>query len=71
MILWAWGGVAAALAMTDFMTRSVQSAPVLHLFELSFVLVTLVALSVLTWYWLGAKEPIEAASGNSKEQTEE
>jgi hypothetical protein len=71
MILWAWGVVAAALAITDFMTRSVQSAPLLHLFELSFVLIILVALTGLTWHWLGGKESIEAESGNSKQPTGE
>jgi hypothetical protein len=67
MILWAWGVVAAALAMTDFMARPVQSAPVRHLFELSFALITLLALSVLTWHWLGDADSTEAGSDNSRD----
>jgi hypothetical protein len=56
IILWAWGGTAVALALTDFLTRSVSSAPLLHLFEFAFVLLILFVLSGITWYWLGGKE---------------
>ena len=44
MILWAWGGVAVALAMTDFLTQPVQSEPMRHLVELLFSLIVLLAL---------------------------
>lgn len=56
IILWAWGGLVAALALTDFLSRPVQSAPLLHLFELLLVLLCLLLLSAVTWYWLGGKE---------------
>ena len=56
IILWSWGGAAIALALTDFLARPVQSAPVSHLAELLFVLLSLLALSGVTWYWLGGKE---------------
>ena len=56
IILWAWGGLAAALALTDFLARPVQSAPVTHLLELLFVILALFILSAITWHWLGGKE---------------
>lgn len=55
-MLWAWGGMLVALALTDFVARPVGSAPLVHLFELAFVLLILIALSCVTWYWLGGKE---------------
>ena len=56
IILWVWGGTITALALTDFLTRPVGSAPLLHLFEFTFTVVVLLALSSVTWYWLGGKE---------------
>jgi hypothetical protein len=56
IIVWAWGCIAAALALTDFLTRPVFSAPLLHLFELMFVVLCALALSGITWHWLGGKE---------------
>jgi len=56
IILWTWGGVAGALALTDFLTRPVSSAPLVHLLEFGFVLLVLVALSTITWHWLGGRE---------------
>lgn len=68
IILWAWGVASAALALTDFMMRPVQSAPVAHLVEILIVLLTLLALSAVTWHWLGNREPVESRSENSKNQ---
>jgi hypothetical protein len=56
IILWAWGGILAALALTDFQSRPVWSAPILHLVEFVFTLFVLLLLSGVTWYWLGGKE---------------
>jgi hypothetical protein len=56
IILWTWGGLVSALALTDFLSRPVRSAPWLHLLELLFVLFTLSVLSGITWHWLGGKE---------------
>ncbi len=56
IILWAWGGVAAGLALADFMSQPVRSAPLLHLLEFLAALLILIALSVITWLWLGNKE---------------
>ena len=68
VILWAWGVASAALALTDFMMRPVQSAPVAHLIEILIVLLTLLALSAVTWHWLGDREPVESRGENSKNQ---
>jgi hypothetical protein len=68
IILWAWGVASAALALTDFMMRPVQSAPVAHLVEILIVLLTLLALSAVTWHWLGDREPVESRSENSENQ---
>jgi hypothetical protein len=56
IILWSWGGTAAALALTGFLGSPVRSAPVLHLFELLFILFTFITLSAITWHWFGGKE---------------
>jgi len=56
IILWAWGGVAVALALTLFLLNPVQDAPALHLVELLFVLLALFVLSGITWHWLGGRE---------------
>jgi len=56
IILWTWGGVAVALALTNFLTRPVASSPLVHLLEFAFVLLTLLALSAITWHWLGGRE---------------
>ena len=56
IILWTWGGVFVALLLTDFLTRSVGSAPLAHMIEFVIVLVVLLALSAMTWRWLGGRE---------------
>ena len=56
VILWVWGGVAVALALTRFLSSPVRDAPGEHLVELIFALVALLVLSGITWYWLGGKE---------------
>ena len=71
IILWAWGVAAAAFALTDFMMRPVESAPVAHLIEILIVFLTLLALSAVTWHWLGDREPVESRRENSKKQDDE
>jgi hypothetical protein len=58
IILWSWGGVSASLALTDFVARPVRSAPFMHLCELVLVVIILLALSALTWHWLGGKDAV-------------
>jgi hypothetical protein len=56
IILWVWGGIALAFALTDFLTRSVKESPLMHLVEIIIVLTGLFVLTAITWYWLGGKE---------------
>jgi len=56
VILWVWGGIALAFALTDFLTRSLRESPLMHLFEITFVLLGLLVLTAITWHWLGGKE---------------
>ena len=56
MILWAWGGVGGALALTRFLSRPVEDSPVEHLVEFILILLALLALSAITWHWLGGRE---------------
>ena len=71
IILWAWGVAGTALALTDFMTRPVESAPVAHLVEFSIVFLALLTLSAVTWHWLGDREPVEFESEKWKNQKKE
>jgi hypothetical protein len=57
-LLWAWGGVVAALLLTDFLTRPIQ--PVLSSITFLGGLAILLSLSVLTWVWLGSKESADS-----------
>jgi hypothetical protein len=59
VILWAWGGLAAALLLTQFIGEPVRSRPLSHLFELGGSLLVLIALSIVTWRWLGGRESRE------------
>ena len=56
IMLWVWGGLAGGLMVTAFMRGPIDSAPVSRLLELVMTLVILVALSAVTWHWLGGKE---------------
>ena len=56
IILWAWGVVCSALAITDFVSSKIADAPILRAIELIFVVLVPLALSIITWYWLGAKD---------------
>ena len=56
VLLWAWGGLLAALSLTSFLSEPVRTSPWLHLIELATCMIILISLSVLTWHWLGRKE---------------
>jgi hypothetical protein len=73
IILWAWGGGGAVLALSDFMSRSVGSAPLLHLIEIVSVVLVFLLLSCLTWHWLSGREKTDTAPGqpHSKEEARE
>jgi hypothetical protein len=56
VILWAWGGLAAGVLMASFLSERVESNPLGS--ALSFVagIAIAVALTIVTWLWLGGKE---------------
>lgn len=56
IILWSWGGLVAALALTYFLRGSVLASPALHLVSFGIAFFVLVALSMLTWHWLTGRE---------------
>jgi hypothetical protein len=56
ILLWSWGGLFAALALTLFLGSKVESSPIAHLVELLIALLILLALSVVTWKWLDGRE---------------
>jgi hypothetical protein len=56
IILWSWGGLIAALALTSFLTSPVSESPGFHLIALLVALLILIALSAITWKWLSGRE---------------
>jgi hypothetical protein len=56
IILWSWGGLLAALALTQFLGSKVESSPIAHLLDLLIALLILLALSAVTWKWLSGRE---------------
>jgi len=62
IILWAWGSIAVALALTGFLSSPVKDAPAQHLVEFIFALLALFALSAITWHWLAEESPTESDS---------
>ena len=56
VILWAWGGTLAALLTTLFVLEPVKNAPARSAISLALTLALLLALSTITWRWLGGKE---------------
>ena len=56
IILWSWGGLFAALALTQFLSSKVETSPIAHLLELLLALLILLVLSVITWRWLSGRE---------------
>lgn len=56
VIVWAWGGMIAAVLLTSFVARDAGIAPVWSAFSLIAGLTILAALTAVTWRWLGGKE---------------
>lgn len=59
-ILWAWGGLVVALLLTAFLSQRVDEATwSVSSFTFLASLAILVALTVVTWIWLGRKDTPE------------
>jgi hypothetical protein len=56
-VLWAWGGIIVALLLTKFLSQQATVDPVASALSFFASLAILAALTVVTWIWLGGKEP--------------
>jgi hypothetical protein len=56
VLLWAWGGTLAALLLTLFVVEPVENSPARSALSLTLTIALLLALSAITWRWLGGKE---------------
>jgi hypothetical protein len=56
IILWVWGGTLSALLLTVFVLEPVNDAPARAAVSLVLMIAVLLALSAITWRWLGGKE---------------
>jgi hypothetical protein len=57
IILWAWLGSAAAVLLSNFLARNdVTDRPIASCVEFVSLILLLLAPTVVTWIWLGAKE---------------
>ena len=56
VILWSWGGLAAAFLLTVFVSTPVLDNPVRATVSLLVGALILVLLSGVTWVWLTGKE---------------
>jgi hypothetical protein len=56
IILWSWGVLSAGLAITHFVGTAVSETPILHGFEIIFVVLALLVLTAITWHWLGSED---------------
>jgi len=56
VILWAWGVVVVGPTLWSFFTTPIREAPGIAAVTFVTSLVVLVALTAVTWRWLGGKE---------------
>jgi len=56
VIVWAWGGVVAALLLTTFLMTPAPQSPAVSTMAFAAVVGILLALTAVTWIWLGGKE---------------
>jgi hypothetical protein len=56
IILWSWGALIVALALTCYFATPIAASPRLHLAELVVAIFLLATLSGITWRWLSGRE---------------
>jgi hypothetical protein len=56
VILWAWGGLVAALLLTSFLLKDAAAQPTLSSLSSVGCLAVLGTLTAVTWLWLGGKD---------------
>jgi len=69
IVLWSWGGLLCAIALTDVKTARLDQWTLFRLCELLVVLGLLVTLSVITWIWLGGKEESKDSAGRDEAES--
>jgi len=55
-ILWAWGSVLVGLFLTNFLSSPATQSPARSTVTFVGSLVILIALTTVTWVWLGGRE---------------
>ena len=56
VILWAWGGVIVALLLTNFLSSPAEQNPAASTVTFLASVLILLALTAVTWVWLGGKD---------------
>ncbi len=56
VILWAWGGLLVALLLARFLSQKAEVDPTVSLLSFFGSILILVALTIVTWLWLGGKD---------------
>ena len=56
VILWAWGGLVVVLLLTRFLSQKATVDPVVSSMSFLGTVLILVALTIVTWLWLGGKD---------------
>jgi hypothetical protein len=56
VMLWAWGGIVVGLLITTFLQSPVEQSPTTSAVSFLASVAILLALSAVTWRWLGGKE---------------
>jgi hypothetical protein len=56
VILWAWGGLVVVLLLTRFLSQKAAVDPVVSSMSFLGTVLILVALTIVTWLWLGGKD---------------
>ena len=56
VMLWSWGGVIVALLLATFLSSPADRSPAVSTVTFISSIVILLALSMVTWTWLGGKD---------------
>ena len=56
VILWAWGSLVVAMLLTSFLSQQAEADPVVSTVSFVGSVLILVALTIVTWVWLGRKD---------------
>jgi hypothetical protein len=54
--IWAWGSLVVAMLLTRFLSQQAEADPVVSTVSFVGSVLILVALTIVTWVWLGRKD---------------